>query len=47
MARVSQDYYWTEEWQAAEAEALAELEAAEGLRFESAEDAIRWLLTST
>jgi hypothetical protein len=40
-----QEYYWTEEWQAGERETRAELGAGHGMRFESAEDAIRWLLS--
>jgi len=39
-----QEYYWTEEWQAGEQESRAELTAGGGVRFENAEDAIRWLM---
>jgi hypothetical protein len=39
-----QEYYWSEEWQAGERESRAELAAGHGVRFETAEDAIRWLL---
>ena len=40
----SQLYYWTREWQDAEAEALAELDRGEGQVFESGHDAVKWLL---
>ena len=40
----SQEYYWTSEWQAGEREALAEIAAGQTKEFESAQDAIRWLL---
>lgn len=41
----SQAYYWTRAWQAAEQESLAAREAGESKVFESAEDAIRYLLS--
>ena len=40
----SQEYYWTPEWQAGEREALAEIAAGQSKTFESAQDAVRWLL---
>jgi len=40
-----QEYYWTEEWQAGERETRTELAAGNGVRFDTADDAIRWLLT--
>ncbi len=40
----SQEYYWTPEWQAGEREALAEIAAGQSKKFESAQDAVRWLL---
>ena len=39
-----QEYYWTAEWQAGEREALAEIAAGQSKTFESAQDAVRWLL---
>lgn len=39
-----QEYYWTEEWQAGERESRAELAAGRGHRFDTADEAIRWLL---
>ena len=42
----SQEYYWTAEWQAGEREALAEIAAGEGKRFQNARDAVHWLLSS-
>lgn len=38
-----QAYYWTPEWQANEAAAAAELARGEGVVFEDAAAAIRWL----
>ena len=38
-------YYWTEKWQAEEAVSVAEIDGGSGRRFESATDAIRWLLS--
>lgn len=38
-----QGYYWTDEWQRDEQVAVAELDRGEGRRFETADDAIRWL----
>lgn len=38
-------YYWSAKWQADEAEAVAELDSGEGRSFDSATDAIRWLLS--
>lgn len=40
----SQEYYWTSEWQAGEREALAEIAAGQTKEFESAQEAVRWLL---
>jgi hypothetical protein len=40
----SQLYYWKRAWQADEQCAMAELARGEGREFESATDAIRWLL---
>ena len=39
-------YYWTHAWQAAQRESLDALERGEGITFDSADDAIRWLLSS-
>ena len=39
----SQLYYWTEEWQNGEAEALAEIERGEGRVFNSGREAVDWL----
>jgi len=44
MMSPSQAYYWTRAWQAAERESLAAREAGESRTFDSAEDAIRYLL---
>jgi hypothetical protein len=41
----SQLYYWSPEWRKLESEALAELRSGEARRFETAADAIRWLLS--
>lgn len=41
----NQLYYWTRKWQEGEQEALREIEAGKGRRFESARDAIHWLLS--
>jgi hypothetical protein len=41
----SQAYYWTRAWQAAEQESLAARAAGESRVFDSAEDAIRYLLS--
>lgn len=40
-----QEYYWSEAWQAGEQESRAELAAGRGVRFDTADDAIRWLLS--
>lgn len=39
----SQAYFWSDEWQAGEAESAAELDAGEGVEFASAAEAIAWL----
>ena len=39
-----QDYFWTTEWQAGEAEALREIASGDFQRFASGEAAVRWLL---
>jgi hypothetical protein len=41
-----QEYYWSEEWQAAERESLAQLAAGEGIEFDNAADLIRWLFST-
>ena len=41
----SQLYYWTTAWQRDEAEARAELDAGQGVRFEDSTEALRWLLS--
>lgn len=41
----SQAYYWKRSWQAAEGEALAEIQAGQARTFPSAEAAIRYLLS--
>lgn len=41
-----QEYYWSEEWQAAERDSLAQLEAGEGVDFDNATDLIRWLFST-
>lgn len=41
----TQLYYWSAKWQADEAETLAELKSGDTRQFESASDAIRWLLS--
>ena len=38
-----QRYYWSREWQQAEAEADAELRRCEGVTFDNPQDAFRWL----
>jgi hypothetical protein len=38
-----QSYYWTDEWQTDEQEAVAELERGEGRRFADPADAVAWL----
>lgn len=38
-----QEYYWTDEWQAGELETLAELQAGRGQKFDSADEALRFL----
>jgi hypothetical protein len=43
MARRSQLYYWTRQWQRDEAEAVCELERGEGVSFSDPLDAVRWL----
>ena len=40
----AQIYYWTEEWQAGEAEALRDLAEGNVRRFASGAEASRWLL---
>ncbi len=40
----SQEYYWTAEWQDGEREALAEIAAGQSKKFDSTQDAVRWLL---
>lgn len=40
-----QAYYWTHAWQSAEAESLAEFARGESVAFDTAADAIRWLLS--
>jgi hypothetical protein len=40
-----QAYYWTMEWQRAEAEALREIAEGKALRFSSGAAAAEWLLT--
>lgn len=40
-----QAYYWSRAWQTAQQSSLAELAASKGLTFDTAEDAIRWLLS--
>jgi hypothetical protein len=39
-----QEYYWTEGWQAGEQETLRELAQGGGVRFDSTQDLVRWLL---
>ena len=39
----SQEYYWTDEWQAAEAETVAELQAGGGQLFDNSADALLFL----
>ena len=41
----SQLYYWSAEWQRLEADALLEIRAGKAMRFETPNDAIRWLLS--
>lgn len=41
----SQLYYWTRSWQENEAAALDEIERGDSVTFDSADDAIRWLLS--
>ncbi len=38
-----QEYYWTEGWQAGEQETLRELAQGGGVRFDTAQDLVRWL----
>ena len=45
-ADAGEAYYWTHAWQSAQREALEALDRGEGITFESAGDAIRWLLSS-
>lgn len=40
-----QAYYWTEEWQADERTARAELARGEGVEFESVDDVAMWLMS--
>lgn len=42
----AQLYYWSARWQADQAETLAELDAGHSVEFDSADDAIRWLLSA-
>lgn len=44
MVPENQLYYWKRAWQADEQRAVAELARGEGREFDSATDAIRWLL---
>lgn len=39
-----QAYFWSPSWQADERESLAELAAGRGVAFDSAEDALSWLV---
>lgn len=41
-----QAYYWSYRWQLGEQESRAELGSGQGVTFESAADAIRWLLSA-
>ena len=41
----SQAYYWSRIWQMGEQESRAELAAGHGRTFDTAEEAIRWLLS--
>ncbi len=45
-ASIAEDqlYYWTARWQREEQETLEELARGEGRHFESADEAVRWLL---
>lgn len=43
MRNPSQSYYWTEEWQEAEREAMEELRRGEYVSFASGPEAARWL----
>ncbi len=45
-ADAGEAYYWTNAWQAAQQESLDALERGEGVTFDDADDAIRWLLSS-
>jgi hypothetical protein len=39
-------YYWTAAWQAGEAETAEDVRKGSVLRFDTTDDAIRWLLRS-
>ena len=41
-----QAYYWSRAWQRDQQESIAELIAGNGVSFDNAEEAIRWLLSS-
>lgn len=45
-ADAGEAYYWTHAWQAGQQEAVDAIERGEGITFENADDAIRWLLAS-
>ncbi len=42
----SQAFYWSRVWQEGETETLESLAEGKGKRFETGEEAIRWLLTA-
>lgn len=44
MRNPSQSYYWTEEWQEAEREAMEELRRGEYESFASGAEAVQWLI---
>ncbi len=39
-------YYWTTEWQRNEREAAHEIRTGQGVKFSSATDAIKWLMSA-
>lgn len=45
-SEANQAYFWTEEWQQAEAESTAEIAAGKGITFTNAEEAVLWLKRS-
>ena len=45
-ADAGEAYYWTHAWQAGQQEAAEAIERGEGLTFENADEAIRWLLSA-